>query len=256
MFLSVIIPVYNAEKYIEQCVQSVVTLPSCLGVNNNQLEVVLVDDGSKDKSGEICDTLSHAEYPFIIKVLHQKNQGVSVARNEGLKISNGEWVWFIDADDYIELPSEKNTPVLFHKEDFVVTGFVWEEKGKSTTFGASKFDIPYNLWRCWFRRDVIFKNRILFVPGRKYAEDQEFILKYLICLEEIKSLTLADIHYHYTMRPGSAMTRSGIKGKQTRDLLSVLLTLLLSGLKKGKWRKMWFWKEIKRMTKTLIVVLS
>lgn len=256
MFLSIIIPVFNAEKYIRRCVLNLVKLPSFIGINANQIEVVLVDDGSNDKSGWICDMLSHEEYPFVVKVLHQKNQGVSVARNEGLKISTGEWVWFIDADDYIEISSNKMTHVLFNEVDFIVTGFVWDENGEAKTFGATIEEIPYNLWRCWFKRDYIIKDGIRFVPGRKYAEDQEFILKYLISLKNINSLPLAGIHYHYTMRPGSAMTRAGMKGKQSKDLFSVLLVLLFSGIKNGTCLKMWYWREIKRMTKTLIVVLS
>lgn len=256
MFLSIIIPVYNVEKYIRDCIYSIVQLPSFLEIGANQLEVIIVDDGSKDNSGKICDTLSYAEFPFAIKVLHQKNKGVSAARNEGLRIATGEWVWFMDADDYIEIPLKQNMSVSFKGKEFVVTGFVWDENGEAKTFGATIGEIPYNLWRCWFRRDLIQKNYVRFISGRKYAEDQEFILKYLICLGKIESLPLADIHYHYTMRPGSAMTRSGIKGKQVRDLLSVLFALLFIGLQKGTWRKKWYLKEIKRLTKTLIVVLS
>lgn len=256
MFLSIIIPVYNADKYIRACVDSLGGLPAYLSISNAEMEVILVDDGSKDESGRVCDELSLHDYSFNVKVLHQDNQGVSIARNEGLKISTGEWIWFIDADDYIELPSEKNIPVLFGEENFVVTGFVWEENGKSIVYGASADEIPYNLWRCWFKREQIMNHGIHFVHGRKYAEDQEFILKYLVGLGKTMSLPLAEIHYHYTMRPGSAMTRSGIKGKQTKDLLSVLFSLLFNGTKMGVWRKKWFWKDIKRMTKTLIVVLS
>lgn len=256
MFLTVVIPVYNAEKYIENCVKSLVALPSFLGINADQVEVILVDDGSKDKSGDICDALSREENPFDVKVLHQKNQGVSVARNEGLKIAIGEWVWFIDADDYVEVSCEKNSCSCACEEKFAVTGFVWEENGKASAFGASNGEIPYNLWRCWFRRDLIQKYGISFTKGRKYAEDQEFILKYLICVGNTESLPLSNLHYYYTMRPGSAMTRSGIKGKQAKDLFSVLLTLFFVGMKKGTWKKKWYWKEMKRMTKTLIVVLS
>lgn len=256
MFLSVVIPVYNAEKYIEDCVNSLVPLHSFLGINADQLEVILIDDGSEDGGGDICDILSCGEYPFCVKVLHQKNQGVSVARNEGLKLAKGKWIWFIDADDYVEVPYENKSYVWTDKEKFAVTGFVWEENGKASAFVASNGEIPYNLWRCWFRRDLIQKYGVSFTVGRKYAEDQEFILKYLICIGNTEALPLSNLHYHYTMRPGSAMTRSGIKGKQAKDLFSVLLTLFFVGMKKGTWKKKWYWKEMKRMTKTLIVVLS
>lgn len=256
MFLSVIIPVFNAENYIKECVDSLISLPQYLSLNENDLEVILVNDGSKDNSGAICDELGSLGYPFDIKVVHQKNKGVSVARNEGLNIATGEWVWFIDADDYIEITEKLSFPVFINKDHFIVTGFIWEENGKSNTFDANSGEIPYNLWRCWFRRNMITENGVSFTVGRKYAEDQEFILKYLICISETSSIALSDIHYHYTMRPGSAMTRKGIKAKQAKDLISVLLSLLFAGMKKGAWAKGWYWNEIKRMTKTLIVVLS
>lgn len=256
MFLSIIIPVFNAESYIKDCLQSLVKLPSFLGVKDNQIEVVLVDDGSKDNSGRICDELADCKYSFDVKVIHQQNQGVSVARNEGLKLATGEWVWFMDADDYLEILQERHFPVLENDEIFIVTGFIWEENGTSRTFGAFNDEVPYNLWRCWFKRDLIQKNDVLFVPGRKYAEDQEFILRYLISIGTVNSQPIPNLVYHYTMRPGSAMTRKGIKGKQVKDLLSVLFALMFLGMKKAVCGKMWYWKEMKRMTKTLFVVLS
>lgn len=256
MFLSIIIPIFNAENYIKECVNSLVNLPQHLGIRESELEVILVDDGSKDNSGAICDELGNIDYPFDIKIVHQKNQGVSVARNEGLNIATGEWVWFMDADDYIEIPTKQITPIVVKDEQFVVTGFIWEENGKLETFDANNGEIPYNLWRCWFRSNLIRQYGVSFTVGRKYAEDQEFILKYLISIGETSSMALSNLHYHYTMRPGSAMTRKGVKAKQTRDLFLVLMSLLFVGMKKRIWAKGWYWKEIKRMTKTLIVVLS
>lgn len=87
--LSVIIPVYNAAPYLEACVSSLRALSKQVGI---AMEVVLVDDGSTDGSSELCDSLGDS-------VLHQPNQGVSVARNAGIGIAKGEWLWFVDADD-------------------------------------------------------------------------------------------------------------------------------------------------------------
>ena len=92
--VSIIIPVYNVEKYIEKCLDSV------LAQSYDNLEILLIDDGSTDKSGAIC-----AEYAGKDKRIHlirQKNQGVSVARNVGLKKAQGRWIAFVDSDDYIE----------------------------------------------------------------------------------------------------------------------------------------------------------
>lgn len=91
--ISVIIPVYKCEKYLENCVNSI------LNQTFSDFEIILVDDGSPDNSGKICDAL--AEKHGNITVLHQNNQGQAAARNNGVKIARGEWLHFIDADDTI-----------------------------------------------------------------------------------------------------------------------------------------------------------
>lgn len=91
--VSVIIPVYKAEKYLEKCVRSV------LNQTFHDLEVILVDDGSPDSSGQICE--EYAKKDSRIKVIHQKNAGVAVARNVGLDLAAGEYITFVDSDDYI-----------------------------------------------------------------------------------------------------------------------------------------------------------
>lgn len=91
--VSFIVPVYNVESYIKQCIEQL--LLQDLG----ETEVILVDDGSTDRSGIICD--EYAQRYDNIHVIHQKNKGVSVARNEGIKKSNGKWLFFVDADDIV-----------------------------------------------------------------------------------------------------------------------------------------------------------
>jgi len=91
MKVSVIIPVYNVEPYLERCVKSVV------GQTYQELEIILVDDGSKDGSGKLCDKLADSDSR--IKVVHQKNQGLSGARNTGIRQATGEYVVFLDSDD-------------------------------------------------------------------------------------------------------------------------------------------------------------
>ncbi len=98
--VSVIVPVYNAEKYIKKCVNSV----ECQTHTN--LEIILVDDGSKDSSGQICDNFAHNDDRII--VLHQENMGQSVARNNAMKIATGEYFVFVDSDDVI-------SPVMIEK---------------------------------------------------------------------------------------------------------------------------------------------
>lgn len=91
--LSVIVPVYRAEKYLKRCIDSIVNQ------TYKNLEIILVDDGSPDKSGEICDVYEKKDRR--IRVLHQKNKGVSAARNAGLDMASGDFVGFVDSDDYI-----------------------------------------------------------------------------------------------------------------------------------------------------------
>ena len=93
--ISVIVPVYNVESYVAECIESI----------QNQtymnLEIILVDDGSKDMSGDICD--QYAAYDERIKVIHQENGGLSAARNTGIEAANGDYISFVDSDDYIRL---------------------------------------------------------------------------------------------------------------------------------------------------------
>ncbi|MBQ6143013.1 MAG: glycosyltransferase [Clostridia bacterium] len=91
--ISVIVPVYNCEKYIKKCAESIINQTF------KDLEIIFVDDGSKDESGKICDSLKQQDER--IKVIHQENKGVSSARNEGLKIASGDYISFVDGDDYL-----------------------------------------------------------------------------------------------------------------------------------------------------------
>ena len=92
--ISVIVPVYNVENYIAQCIESVIKQ------TYTKFEIILVNDGSKDNSGKICD--EYALKDERIKVIHKENAGVSSARNVGIKQSKGQWITFIDSDDWVE----------------------------------------------------------------------------------------------------------------------------------------------------------
>ncbi len=92
--ISVIIPIYNVEKYLEKCIESIINQ------TYKNLEIILVDDGSKDKSDEICD--EYAKKDNRIKVIHKENSGVSSARNVGIENSKGEYISFVDSDDWLE----------------------------------------------------------------------------------------------------------------------------------------------------------
>ena len=92
--ISVIVPVYNVEKYLTQCVESI------LSQDHSNLEVILIDDGSTDRSGEICDQFAARDSR--VQVIHQKNAGAAAAKNAGLRIASGTYLSFVDSDDYLE----------------------------------------------------------------------------------------------------------------------------------------------------------
>ena len=250
MTLSVIIPVYNAAPYLEACVSSLRALSLQIELD---MELVLVDDGSTDGSGELCDRLGD-------KVLHQPNQGVSVARNAGISMATGDWLWFVDADDYVEpldLSVAQTETVMkpICNADLVNLGFVWDENGKADSFGAYASEVPYNLWRCMFRREQVMKHHVRFAIGRKYAEDQEFIVRYLLSVQGCRVAAIPQIRYHYTLRPGSAMTRKGVKRKKVIDMVNVILSMWICAIGHGHFPN-WIWHETKRMIKCAYVIVK
>ena len=93
--ISIIVPIYNVEKYIHKCIESIINQ------TYKNLEIILVDDGSPDNCGNICE--EYAKNDSRIKVIHKENNGLSSARNAGLEICKGDYIGFVDSDDYIEL---------------------------------------------------------------------------------------------------------------------------------------------------------
>lgn len=134
-FISVIVPVYNVEKYIGEMIESV------QNQSLRDLEIILVDDGSPDGSGAICD--SYAEKDARIKVIHKKNAGVGAARNDGLAIAKGDWVIFCDSDDWLEQNSmEKLVKVGVETDADVVFGDVnlaYDDMIKKVQFYKNEF---------------------------------------------------------------------------------------------------------------------
>ena len=113
---SIIVPVYNVEKYLAECVDSITKQ------TYQNLEVILVDDGSTDGSGAICDQFAQMDNRII--VIHQKNQGVSASRNAALQIATGDYIGFVDSDDVIQMTRMSQSamnlhfvkiPVIFHR---------------------------------------------------------------------------------------------------------------------------------------------
>lgn len=134
--LSVVVPVFNVKDYIDGCIKSIIS-----SIYNN-IEVILVDDGSTDGSGEKCDWYAHEDNR--IKVIHKKNGGLVSARKAGVELAKGEYLTFVDGDDYIEEDFYNNAMQLFKNDvDYVCLGMTW----KSETSEAFGNDINEGIYR-------------------------------------------------------------------------------------------------------------
>lgn len=134
-WLSVIVPVYNVEEYIDRCIKSL------LNQTFKDFEIILVDDGSTDSSGVICDSYA-TKYERLIKVVHKKNGGLGSARNEGIKHAEGEYVDFVDSDDWMDRDSYKILNESCQKEgpDIVTYGYKKINNGTIVSKGVANFD--------------------------------------------------------------------------------------------------------------------
>ena len=115
--ISIIVPVYNVEKYLERCVKSI------QNQTYSDLEIILVDDGSPDSSGALCD--QYAKEDKRIKVIHKKNGGLSEARNYGIEAATGSYIMFIDSDDWIDLDMAEMLCKLSNKYDADIVECSW-----------------------------------------------------------------------------------------------------------------------------------
>ena len=206
--VSIIVPIYNVELYLPRCIDSV------LAQTFTDFELILVDDGSPDRCGLICD--EYAEKDNRIRVIHQENQKASAARNAGLKIARGEWIAFIDPDDWIHkgylqiLLSGTQEDTDFVICDFIITSNDIEndEDLSEVVFtDASLTDISKNHYiatrPCWriIRRSTIGDLR--FITGTEPTEDSCF--NELLFRDDMKFRVTAAKLYYYYMRPDSAI---------------------------------------------------
>lgn len=195
ILISIIIPVYNGEKYLEQCIQSV------LSIENVKMEVVLIDDGSTDSSGVICDKMATEDGR--IRVYHKRNEGVSVARNLGIECASGEYLCFLDSDDIFNVKAFEIIAAELLKShwDMFIAGFCTFKgkneiirKEQNTSYEnlngaiASKMLMHWDLKVCMGSFFVHRKSadNIRFSTAYQYGEDVEYIHKCLINSKRIK----------------------------------------------------------------------
>ena len=173
---SVIVPVYNVENYLEECVESI------LKQSYQDFELILVNDGSTDKSGLLCDKLAASDNKII--VIHKKNGGLSDARNVGISKAKGDYIIFVDSDDFIELDSlEKfNSEILkANKPDILITLIKQVYEDSEVVYMDS--DIPTELFKRNNKKDIvnlIFNKSKNTWPSVRYVVNRNFIIKYNI----------------------------------------------------------------------------
>lgn len=205
--ISVIVPVYNNENFLERCLTSLITQ------KYENIEIILVDDGSTDKSGMICDF--YASKDNRIKVIHQKNQGVSKARNEALKISTGKYLAFCDSDDFVELGIYEELINSLKSSDYGISMCTLEKDislyDKFSIFGFDEMALKIMsdsmisgyLWNKIFRANIIRENNIQFMENIHILEDQIFVLEYIKHIS--KGVCVNEKLYNYEMNPNSAL---------------------------------------------------
>lgn len=217
--LSIVIPIYNVEKYLTRCLESI------CHQDNTGVEIICVDDGSTDDGIKICQ--SYVSRIPNLKIIKQENAGVSVARNRGMLTAIGEWVWFVDPDDWIE-DSAINTirTIIRDSIDMIVFGFyhVWTKEIIRVDCGGEEQIINLNddyetafrlkeslirgektyiggysgvVWNCLYRREYLLQNNIIFDEKLRKTQDVVFNLEVLDTKPCIKFVNSAMYYYFH-----------------------------------------------------------
>ena len=237
MLLTIIIPVYNVERYIERCLKSV--FESGAG-NNPEVEVIVVNDGTPDHSMEIVAEFEKAYDNLII--INQANAGLSAARNAGLRIARGKYIWFIDSDDYVVDNAVKELVTLAqeHEEEDIVFDTWWVyEDGSIQTYVKPLFTFKKHyrhygevhdgfffyskirgglVQRNLFLRTFLIKNDLYFIPGLLH-EDIEYMTHVYACAGTI--LPLRENYYCYIVRSSGSITTT-FSMKRFNDRLTMI----------------------------------
>lgn len=235
LLLSVIIPVYKVEDVLSRCVDSIINQ------TYKKLEIILVDDGSPDNCGKICD--NYRKLDSRIKVIHQSNGGLSDARNSGIKAANGDYIAFVDSDDYIVentfevlikeainhnlqvvagnaliiKESVSNKPLMKEKKlnDEVITGIEYMlQSVKQNSFHVCA-------WLNIYKRDLLIEKNLFFKTGLLH-EDEEWTPRVFIEASRVKYLDFK--FYMYVIREDSIMTKKD-KTKNGLDILETCYKL-------------------------------
>lgn len=217
--ISVIVPFYNVEKYIEKCLETLVNQTL------EDIEIILVNDGSKDKSDVVAKKFLN-KYPEKIIYLEKENGGLSDARNFGISYARGEYVAFLDSDDYVEYDMYEKMYRVAQKEnsDMVECDFYWEYQNKiKEDIGEiynNKLEMLEKIrvvaWNKLIKNEVLQKSKVQFPKGYRY-EDVEFTYKLIPYLEKVSFVKEPFIHY--VQRSNSI---SNSQNEKNKDIFEVL----------------------------------
>lgn len=263
MLLSIVVPIYNVERYLRKCLSSIFEQNAEI----NEFEVIAVVDGSPDQSIKIVEEFVD-KYPNIT-LLTQVNQGLSVARNNGLKLAQGKYVWFVDSDDWLCNDAINSILDIVTSEDFdIVATNLKEVNEVSGKFSVEKQSVYLACKNVVAGKDYIFdkgrfapvqrfiysteflrNNNLCFYPGI-FHEDGQFSLRALYFAKKVFLSNL--VVYSYLLRSGSIMRSMNIKN--ARDLITVYKTLVDFGHKYvGKKDQRW-WAAT--LAKLLLLVIT
>lgn len=225
--ISVIVPIYGVEKYLEECIESIINQ------TYTTLEVILVDDGSPDRCGEICDRYAQRDSRII--VIHQKNGGAAAARNAGLRIATGEYIAFVDGDDYLEPDAyEKMVAVLIENDaDIVHGGFnyiyvnrteIHNSSDEIIVFSAAQYLIQFTTdWTCTLSTIKLFRHHVLsnvFYEEGHLIDDEFFT--YQGVMNARKIVYIPTVVYNYRQRASSVMKDRSTIQRRCEDIFAFL----------------------------------
>lgn len=228
--VSIVIPIYNVEEFLEKCLNSIKKQ------SYNNFEAILIDDGSKDKSKTICQKFTEQDDRF--KYIYQKNAGVSTARNNGIQNATGEFITFVDGDDYLDKNHIEEMVNGLKKSDLVISGRkniignIVEESftADSTLTLTQKELVDYILkrglvysfpWNKMYKMQILKENYIDFDHNLDYGEDLVFNMQYALLIQ--KSTLITGSTYNYVYRKDSVSNQLNERSlkKRVTDLLSV-----------------------------------
>ena len=217
--VSVIVPFYNVEKYIEKCLETLVNQTL------DDIEIILVNDGSKDKTVDIVKKYKEM-YSNKIVYLEKENGGLSDARNYAISYARGEYIAFLDSDDYVETNMYKEMYEIAQKEnsDMVECNFIWEYPNKTRIDIGTTYNNKHEMiekirvvaWNKLIKREILEKSKVQFPKGYRY-EDVEFTYKLIPFLEKVSFCKTPMVHY--VQREGSI---SNVQNKRNAEIFDVM----------------------------------